>query len=68
MGYEIEEICKCGILAKIGKVGKTLLIRADMDALPMVETNDLLLNPKMTMDILVDMILISLCYWEQLNY
>ncbi|BBA49705.1 putative hydrolase [Fusobacterium varium] len=41
MGYEIEEICKCGVLAKIGKLGKTLLIRADMDALPMAEINDL---------------------------
>lgn len=41
MGYEIEEICKCGILTKIGKPGKTLLIRADMDALPMEEINDL---------------------------
>ena len=41
MGYEIEEICKCGILARIGKPGKTLLIRADMDALPMEEINDL---------------------------
>lgn len=41
MGYEVEEICKCGILAKIGKKGKTLLIRADMDALPMEEINNL---------------------------
>lgn len=41
MGYEIEEICKCGILVRIGKPGKTLLIRADMDALPMEEINDL---------------------------
>lgn len=40
MGYEPEEICESGIVATISgpKPGKTFLLRADMDALPMEET------------------------------
>ncbi len=43
MGLEPEEICKSGVVATIKgvKPGKTILLRADMDALPMRETNDL---------------------------
>ena len=43
MGLEPQEICKGGITALIkgNKPGKTYLLRADMDALPMPETNDL---------------------------
>lgn len=43
MGLEPKEICKCGITALIKgkKPGKTYLLRADMDALPMPEVNDL---------------------------
>lgn len=43
MGLEPKEICKSGITALIKgkKPGKTYLLRADMDALPMSETNDL---------------------------
>lgn len=42
MGYEPEEICQSGIVALAGKrKGKTFLLRADMDALPMVEENTL---------------------------
>ena len=42
MGYQPEEICKSGIVATIGKAsGKTILLRADMDALPIMEENDL---------------------------
>jgi len=43
MGLEPKEICKCGITALIKgkKPGKTYLLRADMDALPMSEVNDL---------------------------
>ena len=39
MGYEPEEICESGIVATISgpKPGKTFLLRADMDALPMEE-------------------------------
>lgn len=38
-GYEPEEICESGIVATIkgNKPGKTFLLRADMDALPMSE-------------------------------
>ena len=38
-GYEPEEICESGIVATIkgNKPGKTFLLRADMDALPMAE-------------------------------
>lgn len=43
IGLEPEEICQSGVTALIkgGKPGKTILLRADMDALPMNETNDL---------------------------
>ena len=41
-GYEPEEICESGIVATIegSKPGKTFLLRADMDALPMAEAAD----------------------------
>lgn len=41
MGYQPQEICPCGIVATIGQPGKTLLLRADMDALPMREESGL---------------------------
>ena len=43
MGLEPREICPGGIVAHIygKKPGKTYLLRADMDALPMQEQNDL---------------------------
>ncbi len=43
MGLEPKEICPGGIVAHIygKKPGKTYLLRADMDALPMQEQNDL---------------------------
>ena len=43
MGLEPKEICKCGITALIKgkKPGKTYLLRADMDALPMAENSGL---------------------------
>lgn len=43
IGLEPEEICQSGVTALIkgGKSGKTILLRADMDALPMNETNNL---------------------------
>ena len=39
-GYNPEEICESGIVATIkgSKPGKTFLLRADMDALPMKES------------------------------
>lgn len=42
MGYEPEEICESGIVATIkgNKPGKTFLLRADMDALPMEEATN----------------------------
>lgn len=41
-GYEPKEICESGIVAVIEgkKPGKTFLLRADMDALPMAEANE----------------------------
>jgi len=41
-GYEPKEICESGIVAVIEgkKPGKTFLLRADMDALPMSEANE----------------------------
>ena len=50
MGYEPEEICQSGVLAMAGKKneGKTFLLRADMDALPMPEDNDLSFAPRNT--------------------
>lgn len=42
MGYNPKEICKCGIVATVGKGGrKTILLRADMDALNMKEQSGL---------------------------
>jgi hippurate hydrolase len=43
MGYEPKEICKSGVLAIAGgkKPGKTILLRADMDALPIIEETGL---------------------------
>lgn len=41
MGYEPEEICESGLVATVGKPGKTILLRADMDALPVVEDSGL---------------------------
>ena len=42
MGFEVEEIGKAGLVTTISgdKPGKTLLIRADMDALPINEEAD----------------------------
>ena len=41
MGYQPEYICEGGLVAVLegGKPGKTILLRADMDALPMDEEN-----------------------------
>ncbi len=43
MGYEPQEICKCGVVALCGgkKPGKCIIIRGDMDALPMPEETGL---------------------------
>ena len=43
MGFEVEEIGKAGLVTTIsgGKPGKTVLIRADMDALPIKEETGL---------------------------
>lgn len=42
MGYEPKEICKSGVVAMVGKKpGKTILLRADMDGLPVVEETGL---------------------------
>lgn len=40
-GCNPSEICKSGVVATIGKPGKTVLLRADMDALPMKEESGL---------------------------
>lgn len=42
MGYEIQDICQCGFVVIAGKKqGKCILLRGDMDALPMQEKTDL---------------------------
>lgn len=41
MGYEPQEIIENGIVCTVGKGGKTFLLRADMDALPMHEESGL---------------------------
>lgn len=43
MGYEVNEICQCGLVALAGgkKPGKCILIRGDMDALSMPEDTGL---------------------------
>ncbi len=41
MGYEPREICKSGVSAVAGTKGKAVLLRADMDALPVAEETDL---------------------------
>lgn len=43
MGYEPKEICQSGVIALAGgkKPGKVILLRGDMDALPIVEETDL---------------------------
>lgn len=40
MGYEPKEICPSGIVATVGRGGKTILLRADYDALPIQEETD----------------------------
>ncbi len=40
-GYEPMRCGKSGVVAIVGKGEKTILLRADMDALPIVEDNDL---------------------------
>ncbi len=42
MGYEPQEICQSGLVATVGgkKPGKVILLRADMDALPVMEETD----------------------------
>lgn len=42
-GYEVNEICKSGLVALAGdpSKGKTIMLRADMDALPMQELSNL---------------------------
>lgn len=42
MGYAPQRMSKAGIVATVGKTGgKTILLRADMDALPMKEESGL---------------------------
>ncbi len=42
MGYTPQEMGRCGVVALVGgkKPGRTMLLRADMDALPMTEEAD----------------------------
>ncbi len=46
MGYEPQECGRAGITASLGKPGKTILLRADMDALPMKEETGLPFSSK----------------------
>lgn len=40
-GYEVKTMLEYGLIVELGKPGKTLLLRADMDALPMGEETGL---------------------------
>ena len=40
-GYEPKQICEGGVVATVGPAGKTVLLRADRDALPMQEESGL---------------------------
>ena len=41
MGYRVKRgIGKTGVVAEIGDGGKVIAIRADMDALPILEQNE----------------------------
>lgn len=41
MGYETKSVGKAGVVCTAGKPGKTILLRADMDALPMPDESGL---------------------------
>ena len=41
MGYAPEDCGRCGLVCTVGKPGKTFLLRADMDALPIREESGL---------------------------
>ena len=41
LGYAPRDLGRCGLIADIGKAGKTILLRADMDALPIREETGL---------------------------
>lgn len=43
MGYEVSEVCECGLVALAGnpEKGPCILLRADMDALPLTEQTGL---------------------------
>ena len=41
MGYSVNNCGRCGLTASLGKPGKTFLLRADMDALPIREETGL---------------------------
>ena len=41
MGLKPQEICQSSVVATIGQGGKTILVRGDMDALPVKENGDL---------------------------
>ncbi len=41
MGIPYELVCPCGIVARVGSGEKTVLLRADYDALPIEEKDDL---------------------------
>lgn len=40
MGYSVQECGKAGLVTTVGSGGKTILLRADMDALPIREETD----------------------------
>ena len=40
-GIEAREVCPCGIVATVGRGDKTILLRADFDALPLCEVTGL---------------------------
>lgn len=69
-GYNPTEICESGIVATIegSEGGKTILLRADMDALPMQESTSCEFKSTNGAITHVVMICIQQCYLEQQNY
>lgn len=70
IGLEVKEICKSGLVAVIEGEhdGKTIMLRADMDALPMNEENDLSLRARLMHLIIVVMTCIQPCFLAQLGF
>ena len=70
MGYEPEQIAASAIVALAGgkKSGKTFLLRADMDALPIIEEMTWNTSQKHRTCMHAAMMLMLLCFWGLRSY